>query len=192
MAVASLIRVNRRGETDSGYRILEFVKSGGVSSGNVMVHNSAHLGDNVWIEAGSPVGVYSSVGDNSVIEKHCHIGQYVQIGKDCTVGYGASIGKVSGTGPKKKDEQPDVAIGDNSHIGVSCKISEKVKIGSNVRLGKACHVSEGVVIGDGAQIGDKYTLEKDVKIPEGARFIHTPVRVKVGKSEVAKYLVKEL
>ncbi len=73
MAVVCPVKVINIGTTDGGHRVLEFSKPDGIRSGRVMVHTSAQLGENVWIEEGSPVASHSSVGSRSSIERGCHV-----------------------------------------------------------------------------------------------------------------------
>jgi len=161
-------------------------------SKHASIHESAKIGEGVYIEAfvsigagtviGDGVSIYSntSIGDNAVIEKDsvinsgCSVYRDSKIGKGCIIHSGAIIGADGfGFAPKADGFQKVVQIGnvileDNVEIGANTCI-DRATLGStiirkNVKLDNFIQIAHNVEIGENTVIAAQTGIAGSTKI----------------------------
>ncbi len=116
------------------------------------------------IGAGTTIGPFAHVRDNSKIGENCRIGNFVEI-KNSIIGRGSKMAHLSYIG--------DAEMGVCCNIGcgvVFCnyngKIKQKSYLGDNVFVGSNCNLIAPVVLSDNAYIAAGSTINKDVDVGE--------------------------
>lgn len=128
-------------------------------SSTAIIHETAQIGDNVFI------GEYTVIGANTIIEDECQIMSHVSISENVCCGKGTIIKSGSVIGQKgfgfERDSEGTpiefphiggVIIGDWCEIGALTTIAsgtlEPTKIGNYVKIDDHVHIAHNVSVGD--------------------------------------------
>ncbi|KQR93528.1 UDP-3-O-(3-hydroxymyristoyl)glucosamine N-acyltransferase [Chryseobacterium sp. Leaf180] len=157
----------------------------GIESGS-SIHNSAKLGENIYIGAFTYISEKAKIGDGSQIYPHVYIGKGVKIGKNCKIDSGARIydycivgdncivhsntvigGDGFGFQPtsegfKKIPQLGNVIIEDDVEIGSNCSI-DRATIGSTV-IGKGTKIDNLIQIAHNVKIGQNNVIASQTGI----------------------------
>jgi len=123
---------------------------------NIIINNSAKIGDFAKIGSTAKIGCNAVIGDNAkigcaVIGNNAVIGDYTEIGNFAIIGNFAVIGN-------------NAVISDFAKIGNSAIIGNNVKIGYNAKIGDYTKIYDGTEIGKYAKICDKINLQNSIYI----------------------------
>jgi len=91
-------------------------------------------------------------------------GKNLLIVKDAKLAFARAIQTLYSESDEPRGVSEDLAIGDNSRLGVSCSIHPRVTIGRNSEIGNRVTLHPGVVIGDNCRIGDETVLFANVSV----------------------------
>lgn len=151
----------------------------GIEEGSFF-HETAEVGENVYIGAFTYVSEKAKVGDNTQIYPHVYIGKGVKIGKNCKIDSGARIydycvvgdnciihsntvvgGDGFGFQPtaegfKKIPQLGNVVIEDHVEIGSNCSI-DRATIGSTI-IGKGTKIDNLIQIAHNVKIGENNVI----------------------------------
>ena len=151
----------------------------GIESGS-SIHDSAKLGENIYIGAFTYISEKAKIGDGSQIYPQVYIGKGVKIGKNCKIDSGARIydycvvgdnciihsntvigGDGFGFQPtaegfKKIPQLGNVIIEDDVEIGSNCSI-DRATIGSTV-IGKGTKIDNLIQIAHNVKIGQNNVI----------------------------------
>ena len=151
----------------------------GIEEGSFF-HETAEVGENVYIGAFTYVSEKAKVGENTQIYPHVYIGKGVKIGKNCKIDSGARIydycvvgdnciihsntvvgGDGFGFQPtaegfKKIPQLGNVIIEDNVEIGSNCSI-DRATIGSTI-IGKGTKIDNLIQIAHNVKIGENNVI----------------------------------
>lgn len=151
----------------------------GIEEGSFF-HETAEVGENVYIGAFTYVSEKAEVGDNTQIYPHVYIGKGVKIGKNCKIDSGARIydycvvgdnciihsntvvgGDGFGFQPtaegfKKIPQLGNVVIEDHVEIGSNCSI-DRATIGSTI-IGKGTKIDNLIQIAHNVKIGENNVI----------------------------------
>ena len=138
-------------------------------SKNVMVHNTAVIGNNVKIDPFVTIGPYAEIGDESKISSHVVIGTPAEMPQRDVKNFTVKIGKnvtirefvtIHSGHTKNTLIEDNVYIMNHSHIAHDCHIHRNTTISAGVTLAGSVEVGEECFLGiesslhQGSKVGD--------------------------------------
>ncbi len=143
-----------------------------------LIHSTALVSPEAWLDEGVEVGPYSIVGPQvkigreTVLSSHVHIEGDTEIGARCRIFPGAVIG-TSAQAHLPKAVRSSVSIGDDNvirewvTIHASMKEGGRTVVGSRNMFMASAHIAHDCVLGNGITMANLATLGGHVAVEDG-------------------------
>ncbi len=158
--LARLIGAQIRG--DGGTEVTDVGPLSGVREGEVTyVADAGRLVEAVESQAAALI-VPPKLADHPALA-----GRRLLVSGDAKLAFARAIAAFHSTPYSARGVSPDLALGENSRVGVDCSIHPRVTIGRDSVIGDRVTLHPGVVVGDRCRIGDETVVFANVSVYDG-------------------------